>query len=58
VYIKNAYLRDEPWYQKFGFEYYVMQHPKGFLKELAISGLIKTHINKAELLEWGLNCGF
>jgi hypothetical protein len=58
VYIKNAYLHDEPWYQKFGFEYYIMQHPKGFLKELAVSGLVKTHINKAELLEWGLNCGF
>ena len=56
-YIKNPVVKDVI-YQKLGGNFYVIQQEKGVLKELYISGLLKTHKEQAELVEVGLGVGF
>ena len=58
VYIKNAYLRLDPYYEKLGYNYYLIRQEKGLLKELYLSALLKTHLTQAELGEFGLGFSF
>jgi hypothetical protein len=57
-YIKEAVLRQEPYYQKVGYNYYLIQRERGGLKELYVSVLLKTHKSNAELVEYGIGIGF
>lgn len=56
-YLKNTYLRIDPYYQKLGANVYLLQREEGFLKELSTSVLLKTHQFQAELVEIGLGVG-
>jgi hypothetical protein len=58
VYIKNAYLRLDPYYEKLGYNYYLIRQEKGLLKELYLSAILKTHLTQAELGEFGLGFSF
>jgi hypothetical protein len=58
VYIKEAVLRHDPYYQKIGYNYYLIRNEQGGLKELCLSVLLKTHKSDAELVEYGLGIGF
>ncbi len=58
VYIKEAVLRLDPYYEKLGYNYYIIRQEKGLLKELYLSALLKTHLTQAELAELGLGFSF
>jgi hypothetical protein len=58
VYLKQAYLALDPYYQKVGGNYYLLQREKGPIKELCITGMLKTHKSNAELAEFGIGFGF
>jgi hypothetical protein len=58
VYLKQAALRLEPYYEKLGYNYYILRQEKGLLKELYISALLKTHLTQAELAEFGIGISF
>jgi hypothetical protein len=58
VYLKEAALRLDPYYQKIGLNLYLLQQETGVLKELFISGMLKTHKAQAELAEMGIGFGF
>lgn len=58
VYFKRSELALDPYYQKLGANFYLVQRETGMLKELCISGLLKTHKAEAELVEMGLGVGF
>ena len=58
VYVREAYLRLDPFYQKVGIQYYVRQREKGMLKDVFFAALLKTHKAQAELAEFGLGVGF
>jgi len=57
-YLKDAYLRLSPVYQKLGGNFYLVQKEQGLLKELFVTGLLKTHLTQAELAEFGVGFGF
>lgn len=57
-YLKDAYLHSEPYYEKLGGHYYLIQQEKGPLKELFVAALLKTHLEQAELIEFGVGVGF
>jgi hypothetical protein len=56
-YLKEATLRQDPYYEKLGGNFYLVQKEKGFLKELFLSALLKTHKTQAELAEIGIGFG-
>ena len=56
-YIKNPVVKDVL-YEKLGGNFYIIRHEKGLLKELFVSGLLKTHKEQAEFAEIGLGVGF
>jgi hypothetical protein len=58
VYIKEAALRLDPYYEKIGYNYYLVLSEHGALKELYLSTLLKTHKSNAELVEFGVGLGF
>jgi hypothetical protein len=58
AYIKQAYLKKDPLYQKVGANLYLVQKEKGTLKELFLSVFLKTHQTVAEMGELGLGVGF
>ena len=58
VYIKEAVLRQDPYYQKIGYNYYLLRREQGGLKELCLSIMLKTHKSDAELVEYGVGIGF
>ncbi len=60
VYVKQAYLKYDAYYQKVGGHYYLVQREagKGPIKELFISAFLKTHKTIAELGEFGIGFGF
>jgi len=57
VYLKEATLRLDPYYQKLGCNLYIVQRERGPLKEMFLSVLLKTHKTQAELAELGLGIG-
>jgi hypothetical protein len=57
--IKQAELTvGAPYYEKLGFNYYILQKESGPLKELYLSVLIKANQTVAELVEWGVGFSF
>lgn len=58
VYIKDAALRQDKYYEKIGCNYYLLRTERGALKELCLSLLLKTHKSVAELIECGVGVGF
>lgn len=58
VYLKQAKLPVDAYYQKLGGNLYIIQNEKGILKELFASCLLKTHKSQAELVEMGIGVGF
>jgi len=58
VYLKQAYLRMDPYYQKIGYNYYLIRQENGLLKELYLSAQLKTHKTIAELAEFGFGVSF
>jgi hypothetical protein len=58
VYIHEAVLKQDPYYEKIGAHIYLIQSETGFIKELFLSGMLKTHKANAELAEFGLGFGF
>ena len=58
VYIKDAELKQDPYYEKLGYNYYIIRTEHGPLKELCASVLLKTHKSIAELVEFGVGVGF
>lgn len=58
-YTKQAALTiGAPYYEKLGFNYYLLQKEKGPIKELYLSALLKANQTVAELVEWGIGFGF
>ena len=57
-YIHQAYLMQDPYYQKLGANYYLLQREKGIVKEFCLSGYLKTHKSIAELAEFGMGISF
>jgi hypothetical protein len=58
VYIHEAYLRQDAYYEKLGGNFYLVRKEHGPIKEFFLSGLLKTHKSVAELAEFGLGMGF
>jgi len=58
VYIHEAALIQDPYYEKIGAHIYLIQREKGGLKELFLSALLKTHKTNAEVAEFGIGFGF
>ncbi len=57
VYIHEAALRLDPYYEKLGYNIYLVQREHGPLKELCLSMMLKTHLSNAELVEFGIGAG-
>ncbi len=58
VYVKQAYLKQDPYYEKIGGHYYLVQKEHGPIKEFFLSAMLKTHKTVAELGEFGIGFGF
>jgi hypothetical protein len=58
AYVRQAYYRKDPVYEKVGAQYYIVQREQGPLKELFLSVFLKTHQNVAEFAEFGVGAGF
>lgn len=57
-YLKNTFNSDNLYYEKLGFNLYILQREKGILKELFATTLLKAHGTEAELGEFGIGFGF
>jgi hypothetical protein len=57
-YVHEAVLRLDPYYEKLGYNVYLVQRERGPLKELCLSMMLKTHLSSAELVEFGIGAGF
>jgi hypothetical protein len=57
-YMKQATLRQGWYYQKLGYNFYLIRNEKGALKELSIYTTLKTHKVQAEFIEFGMGLGF
>lgn len=58
VYLKQAYIKLDPVYEKIGGNYYFVQKEHGPIKEFFLSAFVKTDITVAEFGELGLGVGF
>jgi hypothetical protein len=58
VYVKDAALRQDKYYQKLGVHFYLLRDAEGPLKDLTFGVLLKTHKTQAELAEAGIGIGF
>ncbi len=58
VYLKQAYLTTDPYYEKVGGHYYIVQREHGPVKEFFLSAFLKTHKTSAEFGELGIGFGF
>ena len=57
VYTKQAYLKEDKYYEKLGYNVYLIRREKESLKELTLYTMLKTHKVVAELIEFGLGLG-
>ena len=57
-YLKQAYLKQDIYYEKLGGNWYLVQKEKGPVKEFFLFGMLKTHKTVAELAEFGIGFGF
>jgi hypothetical protein len=58
VYYRQTFLKFDPYYEKFGGNFYLLKDPDGPVKEIFISAMLLTHGIKAEYSEYGLGFGF
>jgi lipid A 3-O-deacylase PagL len=58
AYLKQAYIKTSPVYEKIGGNYYFVQKEHGPVKEFFLSAFVKTHETVAEFGEIGLGLGF
>ncbi len=58
VYLKKGALPLDAYYEKLGANLYLIQKEHGPIKELFLTGLLKTHRSIAELAEFGVGVGF
>lgn len=58
VYTHEAALKQDPYYEKIGGNYYIVQKERGPIKELFFSAFLKTHKIVAEFGEVGIGAGF
>jgi hypothetical protein len=58
VYLAQSALKQDPYYEKIGGHYYIVQKERGPIKEFFLSAFLKTHKTIAELGEFGLGFGF
>ncbi len=56
-YLHQTGLKLDPYYEKLGGNFYLIQREHGVVKELFISALLKTHRTIAELAEFGIGFG-
>ncbi len=56
-YLKQAYLTNGLYYQKLGYNFYVVQNEKGAIKELCVYSMLKCHKIQAEFIEFGVGLG-
>jgi hypothetical protein len=57
-YLKDAAIHADTYYQKLGYNYYLLRSEQGVLKELCLNGMLKAHKADAELVEFGIGFGF
>lgn len=55
--IHHTYLREDKYYQKVGYNFYLVQREQGVLKELCATVLIKANKFQADVFEFGLGVG-
>ena len=58
VYLKQAYIKLDPVYEKIGGNYYFVLKENGPIKEFFISAFVKTDLTVAEFGELGFGFGF
>ncbi len=58
VYYHQIYLKLDPYYEKIGWNYYIIKKEKGVFKNVFVSGFLKTHAIIAEFAEFGIGAGF
>ena len=58
VYLKQAYIKQDPVYEKIGGNYYFVQKEDGPIKEFFLCVFVKTDLSVAELGEAGFGIGF
>ena len=58
VYVKEAVLKQDPYYEKLGANFYIIQREHGPIKEMFTGILLKTHKFVAELAEIEVGFGF
>lgn len=58
VYYRQTYLKQDPYYEKLGANLYLIKREHGFMNELFLSALLKTHKIVAEFAEFGIGMGF
>ena len=57
IYDHQAYLRSDFFYEKIGYNQYLLRREKGGLKELCLYAALKAHKATAELAEFGIGVG-
>lgn len=57
-YLQESALKADPFYEKVGGNYYLVQREHGPVKELFLSVFLKTHKTVAEMGEVGIGMGF
>jgi len=58
VYYHQTYLKFDPFYEKFGCNYYIVKTERGPVKELFLSAMLLTHEITAQYGEFGIGAGF
>ena len=58
VYYHQTYLKFDPFYEKIGINFYLIQKEHGPVKELFLSAMLLTHEIVAEYAEFGIGAGF
>jgi len=58
VYLRQAYIKQDPIYEKIGGNYYFVQKEHGPIKEFFLCVYVKTDLSVAELGEAGIGIGF
>jgi Lipid A 3-O-deacylase (PagL) len=58
IYYHQTYLAFDPFYEKFGINYYLLQKEHGPIKELFLSAMLLAHEITAQYAEFGIGTGF
>ena len=58
IYLKQAYIKMDPVYEKIGGNYYLVQKEHGPIKEFFLCAFVKSDLFDAELGEFGFGIGF